>query len=148
MEQWEIEGHIEISDLVARYNANGDTGRFQQVIELFASDAVMDIGDGRVYEGLDEIATIFTSTRDRVAPSSGPAYIRHMTATHQVDLEDESTATGRCYYQVLTHVGLDHWGRYIDRYRRVEGRWLFAHRRVTVDGRSPGSLFAEGEDDA
>ena len=48
------------------------------------------------------------------------------------------TATSRCYYQVLTDRGLDHWGRYIDRYRRVDGRWRFAERKVTTDGVIPG----------
>jgi hypothetical protein len=64
-----------------------------------------------------------------------------MTATHQIDLVDPSHATGRCYYQVLTAIGLDHWGRYVDRYAVVDGRWSFVERRVTVDGRSPDSIF-------
>jgi hypothetical protein len=42
---------------------------------------------------------------------------------------------------VLTSVGLDHWGRYMDDYRVVDAQWRFARRRVTVDGRSPASLF-------
>ena len=130
-----------IRDLVARYNANADTGRFAEVLELFASDAVMDI-EGRVHTGHDEILTIFTGVRDH--PSGGsPRYVRHLTATHQIDVLDDSTAKGRCYYQVLTSVGLDHWGRYIDEYRVEGGRWRFARRRVTVDGRSTDSLFPE-----
>jgi hypothetical protein len=141
MEQWEAIARESIRDLVARYNANGDTARFAQVLELFAPDAVMDISDGRVYRGLDEIATIFTGVRDHVSSSAALTYVRHLTGTHQVDLVDESTATGRCYYQVLTSVGLDHWGRYVDDYRVVDGHWRFASRRVTVDGRSPASLF-------
>jgi hypothetical protein len=48
-------------------------------------------------------------------------------------------ARGRCYYAVLTDRGLDHWGRYVDEYRREGERWLFAKRRATVDGRAPGS---------
>jgi hypothetical protein len=141
MEQWETSARESIRDLVARYNANGDTGRFAQVLELFAPDAVMDIGDDRVYTGLDEIATIFTGVRDHVSSSAALTYVRHLTATHQIDLVDESTATGRCYYQVLTSVGLDHWGRYVDDYRVIDGQWRFGRRRVTVDGRSPASLF-------
>jgi hypothetical protein len=141
MERWEAVARESIRDLVARYNANGDTGRFAQVLELFAPDAVMDIGGGRTYDGLDEIATIFTGVRDHVSSSSALTYVRHLTATHQIDLVDQSTATGRCYYQVLTSVGLDHWGRYMDEYRVIEGQWRFARRRVTVDGRSPVSLF-------
>ena len=34
--------------------------------------------------------------------------------------------------------GLDHWGRYIDRYGVVDGRWMFTERSVTMDGYIPG----------
>ena len=70
-----------------------------------------------------------------------PKYLRHMTSTLQIDLIDPSSATSRCYYAVLTHIGLDHWGRYLDRYRAVDGAWRFADRRVTLDGRSEHALF-------
>jgi hypothetical protein len=142
MEPWVLEAREEIRDLVARYNANGDTGRFEQVMELFAPDAVMDVGDGRTYTGTDEIAMIFTGARDGVDYGEQPVYLRHMTATHQIDVIDRTRATGRCYFQVLTAIGLDHWGRYVDEYKVVDGRWRFAKRRVTVDGRSPNALFA------
>ncbi|MND03701.1 hypothetical protein D3C83_236570 [compost metagenome] len=46
---------------------------------------------------------------------------------------DESHATGRCYFFVLTRIGLDHWGRYLDDYRVVDGAWRFARRRVLPD---------------
>jgi hypothetical protein len=144
MERWELEAREAIRDLVARYNANGDSGRFAQVIELFAPDAEMELDDG-VRRGHDEIMTIFTGTRDRVRSGGAPVHMRHMTATHQIDLIDPSTARGRCYYQVLSPIGLDHWGRYIDEYRTVEGTWRFARRRVTTDGRSPQSLFVAAE---
>ncbi|NNE74546.1 MAG: nuclear transport factor 2 family protein [Acidimicrobiales bacterium] len=147
MESWETIARESIRDLVARYNANGDTARFEQVLELFADDAVMVLPDG-TYSGKDEIMTIFTGTRDNLGrddaeTTAPPPYIRHHTSTHQIDLVDDHTAKGRCYYQVLTPVGLDHWGRYVDTYRVVDGRWRFAERRVTVDGRNPDSLFPE-----
>jgi hypothetical protein len=31
--------------------------------------------------------------------------------------------------------GLDHWGRYLDRYEEQHGRWLFTQRRALPDGR-------------
>ena len=40
---WELVARESIRDLVARYNANGDSGRFDQVMALFAPDAVMEI---------------------------------------------------------------------------------------------------------
>src|SRR3954464_15685043 len=43
MEQWELVAREAIRDLVARYNANGDSGRIDEVIALFAPHAVLDI---------------------------------------------------------------------------------------------------------
>ena len=69
MELWELDARESIRDLVTRYNSNGDTGRFPQVLELFAPDAVMETvtpdGAAHVYRGRDDIATIFTGTRER-----------------------------------------------------------------------------------
>jgi uncharacterized protein (TIGR02246 family) len=144
VELWELVAREEIRDLVARYNANGDSGRFEQVLELFAPDAVMDINDGRVYRGREEINEIFTGARDRADYGDRPVYLRHMTATLQIDLIDQGSARGRCYYQVLTAAGLDHWGRYVDEYTTVDGRWRFASRRVTTDGRVKDSIFGKG----
>jgi uncharacterized protein (TIGR02246 family) len=147
MDITELESREGIRDLVTRYNSNGDSGRFEQVMELFTDDAVMEVPGG-IHRGKEEILTIFTGTRSRLdeASTDTPGYVRHYTATHQIDLIDESRANGRLYYQVLTPIGLDHWGRYMDQYRRVDGRWLFAHRKVTNDGQSPGSLFPAAAD--
>jgi len=136
MELWELGARESIRDLVARYNANADAGRFDDVLALFAGNATMTI-PGRTYQGSAEIRSIFTSTRDRAIP--GP--VRHHTSTHQIDLVDETAATGRCYFTVITAIGLDHWGRYVDAYAQIDGRWVFADRQVTVDGYSPTSSF-------
>src|SRR5258708_28172841 len=92
-----------IRDLVARYNANGDTGRFEQVLALFAPDAVMEL-DGETLRGRDAIAGLFERTRALVTASATGAertHLRHFTATHQIDVVDADHATGRCYFQVL-----------------------------------------------
>lgn len=145
MELWELVARESIRDLVARYNANGDSGRFDEVLALFAPDAVMDVESAGVRTGHDEIRTIFTGARDRADWGLGPRYLRHVTGTHQIDVVDERRATGRCYYFVLTAVGLDHWGRYVDEYRVVDGAWRFSKRKVTVDGRSPDTRFARND---
>lgn len=148
MDTWELDARESIRDIVTRYNSNGDTGRFAQVLELFAEDAVMETGgpdgEAHVYRGRDEIATIFTGARDRWAESLGarqaPGYIRHCVFTHQIDVIDQTHARGRCYFQVLMAHGLDHWGRYFDEYERRDGRWVFTHRKVTTDGKVAGSV--------
>lgn len=143
MEQWEAIAREEIRDLVARYNACGDSGRFDQLIDLFWDDAEMEIAgpDGPdVRRGADEIRAIFTGTAARWKANDVPAqperrhHIRHCVATLVIDLDDPAHASGYCYYQVLMPHGLDHWGRYFDRYEARDERWRFARRRVTRDG--------------
>lgn len=135
MDQWEVVARERIRDLVARYNANGDSGRFPAVIDLFLDDASLEI-PGATYHGKTEILGMFESAAQKTGQGkeAKARFIRHFTATLQIDVESETSAKSRCYYAVLTERGLDHWGRYIDKYRRLDGQWLFWHRRVTVDG--------------
>ena len=140
MERWELVARESIRDLVARYNANADSGRFDQVLECFAPDAVMEL-DGRPYRGHEEIRSIFTGAADLAGRGPGPVMVRHHTSTLQIDVAGPDAASSRCYYQVLGANGLDHWGRYVDGYTRSGGVWRFSHRRVTTDGHSPESRF-------
>ena len=143
MEDWEIEARESIRDLVARYNANGDSGRFDEMLELFAEDAVMETpGDRR--EGRAAIRAMFEGIAETPSGTPRARFVRHFTATHQIDVLDRAHARGRAYYTVLTDQGLDHWGRYVDDYRRVEGRWLFAHRRALLDAAVPGGWGDRG----
>jgi 3-phenylpropionate/cinnamic acid dioxygenase small subunit len=143
-----------IRDVVARYNSYGDAGKFDRLWDLFADDAVMEVsparGERATHTGLEEIKRIFTGAQDRVqaqVESAAPTYIRHFTATHQIDLVDADHATGRCYFAVIIgggsgRGGLDHWGRYIDEYVRLDGTWRFQRRRVDVEGSIESSWFA------
>jgi ketosteroid isomerase-like protein len=146
MEQWELVARESIRDLVARYNANADSGRFDPLMELFAPDAVMELS-GEVYTGHDEIRTIFTSTADSITtdaaePEQGTRHLRHFTSTLQIDVESPTAARSRCYYHVLMAHGLDHWGRYVDEFGVVDGRWRFTRRRVATDGVNPDGWAA------
>ena len=144
MELWELVARESIRDLVGRYNSNGDSGRFDAVLELFAPHAVMEVPAG-VHEGIDSIRTIFTGAQTNVKSlpaAGGRMYIRHFTSSLQIDLVDPTHARSRCYYQVIQPHGLDHWGRYIDEYELLDGRWLFSRRTVTMDGYKPGGMGA------
>ena len=138
MEAWELDAREQIRGLVAAYNALGDRGRLDGVMALFADAAVMDVGDGRTYEGVDQIRTIFTGTRDSILDGGdGPRFLQHHTTGLHVTLAGRDEATGHAYFTVMTDRGLDHWGRYQDAYRPVGDVWLFASRRVRIDGYTP-----------
>lgn len=156
MDLWELTARECIRDLVARYNANADAGRFAEVEALFTADAVVELtsldGGTRTFEGRDAIGSLLAGTRaawdperDRVAAgdrgqAGGRHHVRHFVATHQIDLVDRDHARGRSYYLVLMRHGLDHWGRYVDEYEAKDGEWRIAHRRVLSDGHAPDAL--------
>jgi hypothetical protein len=139
----ELIAREQIRDLVARYNATADSGRFDDTIEVFADDAVMEVGD-EVLAGRHAIRSLFAATKDSIADRAGdqPRYVRHLTATLQIDVTSPTEAKGRCYFQVLLPHGLDHWGRYLDSYGLVDGRWVITHRRVIIDGWAEGGWAA------
>jgi len=141
MELEELIARESARDLVARYNACGDADELDAMVALFADDAVMDVGPWGQHAGIEAIRAFFEGVR-RPANEDGAAgsrrFIRHFTATHRIDVEDDEHARGQCYFAVLTSGGLDHWGRYIDRYVLQRGEWRFAHREVVVEGVTPG----------
>ena len=146
MEVWELIARESIRDLVARYNASGDAGRFDETLALFSEEATLEVVPQRIYRGRDEIRSLFTAAASAPVRSGGatsPHLLRHFTASHQIDIVGPADARGRCYFAVLTAVGLDHWGRYVDEYCRPDDRWLFRSRRVTIDASVEGS-WAEG----
>jgi len=137
MDPGEATAREEIRELVARYNQWGDSGRLSELTGLFCDAATLEFGSAR-YDGRAAIGEMFAAAAAETREGDATRYIRHFVATHSIEVEEEDRATGRCYFLVLTDRGLDHWGRYADAYRREGGRWLFAGRRVTVDGQVPG----------
>ena len=136
MELWELVARESIRDLVARYNANGDAGRIDQVLALFAPDASMEVG-GEWHHGREAIRGIFTGAADRFAKLPNFTHLRHSTTTLQIDLADRTHARSRCYFSVLMDHGLDHWGRYLDEFGVVDGEWLITKRTITTEGVAP-----------
>ena len=69
--------------------------------------------------------------------------MRHFTSTLQIDLTGPEEASSRCYYQVLTTHGLDHWGRYLDNYEVIGGHSALSPGAVnssTAASRTVGPL--------
>jgi 3-phenylpropionate/cinnamic acid dioxygenase small subunit len=139
----ELAAREAIRDLVARYNANGDSGRFDAMLALFAEDATLEL-EAETLHGKPDIRAFFERVAERTGPGRASTFVRHFTATHQIDVLSADEARGRCYYAVLTDRGLDHWGRYLDEYRRHAGRWLFQRRKVTLDAAVPGGWGDRG----
>ncbi len=143
MELWELIGRESIRDLVARYAHAADGGRFDELAALFAPDGVLETPDRVEHRGSDAIRTFLGGTKSSLAAATTAPYIRHHVSNLRLDIADADSATGAAYFFVVTERGPDHWGRYRDRYVRLDERWRFAHRRVRLDGYAPGSWAAE-----
>ena len=138
---WRARAEIEIRALVHRYNAVGDAGRVDEFVDLFVPDAVFVVtGLAEPFVGRDGIQKMVREANDdlRSWEHEGPLHLRHFTSTHQVDFDAPTEARGRVYYQCLMPHGLDHWGRYTDQYRMVDGTWRFAARTEARDGMVAG----------
>jgi hypothetical protein len=143
VESTELAAREGIRALVARYNATGDRGRIDEMVALFSEDAILELPGEPSHTGRAAISEFFQSiaagSRSDAQSSKRPGYIHHHVSTHDIHLEAPDRARGTSYFQVLTAIGLDHWGRYIDTYQCIDGHWLFARRTIHVDGRTPGS---------
>jgi hypothetical protein len=144
VELWELVARESVRDLVARYNANGDNGRLDQMVALFTDDAVLET-DGSSVKGHAAIHGFFADAARMFGGSRGFTHLRHFTSTQQIDIQSNIRATSRCYFAVIMDHGLDHWGRYLDDFGFVQERWLITGRRVLVDGRVANSVLVSGD---
>ena len=143
MDVTELAARESIRDLVARYAHAADRGRFDEVATLFTERGSLHLPDGRQLVGREEILAFLTGTGTEIRAATTRPLVRHHVSSHRIILDEDGTATGFAYFLVVSERGPDHWGRYADRYARTDGSWLFAERRVRLDGFAPGSVAAE-----
>ena len=146
MDVWELVAREEIRELVARYAHCADSGRFEEMVGLFAEDGVLEIVDREELHGRQAIHDFLVATATRFRESPAPRSIRHHVTSLRIEVSAPGEATSASYFLVVGEHGPDHWGRYRDRYAHRDGRWLFARRQVRVDGRAPSSAIAHRDD--
>ncbi|RAV02814.1 nuclear transport factor 2 family protein [Mycolicibacter senuensis] len=133
-----------VRDTYARYNHAGDRGQLEQLSACFSEDGILEVKGGFTARGRGEIVAALSDLGPRVARTDTPPpgahhIVRHyvanllFTAVHPERIETQA------YFVVFQVDAADHWGRYRDVLVPVGDRWLFAHRRVSVDGKRPGS---------
>ena len=142
MELAELAAREALRDLVAAYAHAADSGRFDEVAGLFAPDGVLETPDHVEHRGREAIRAFLGGTGAALAGATSVPIIRHHVSNLRLAVTGRDDATGAAYFLVITERGPDHWGRYRDRYVRRDDRWLFAHRRVRLDGWAPGGWAA------
>jgi SnoaL-like protein len=133
-----------VRDTYARYNHAGDRGRVAELAECFTEDGVLEVKDRFAAHGRSEIAAVLGEVAAQFprtdAPPPGTHHImRHYVANLLFTSIGPDRIHSEAYFAVFLVDTVDHWGRYRDELVPVDGRWLFARRLVSVDGKRPGS---------
>ena len=142
METWELAVRESVRQSLADYTAATDRFDLAALAACFCTDGVLEFTGGS--EPLTGPAAIESGLAAAMAgpPSrKAPTYVRHHVSSVRFESVGRDNVRVSSYFAVLTDVGLDHWGRYRDVLASCQGRWLFAHRRITVDGFAAESLM-------
>jgi hypothetical protein len=140
---WELVAREQIRDTLARYNWSGDAGRLEGLAETFCPDGVLEIRGLEPLRGRAEIVSFLGGVTGNVARDVGvKPVVRHNLANVLFTGLTPDRAEVSSYFTVVTHIGLDHFGRYRDILVPSDGTWLINHRKVSTDWAAPDSAMA------
>ncbi len=143
MEIWELLIREQIRDTIARYNWVGDAGRLDDLADTFCADGVLEIRGFEPLRGRPEIVAFLGGVTGNVAAGAGvKRIVRHNVANLLFDAVTRDQAQVSCYFTVVTHIGLDHVGRYRDTLVPDGDIWLIKHRKVSTDWAASNSVMA------
>ena len=144
MEIWELTAREQIRDTLARYNWSGDAGRLDGLAETFCTDGVLEIRGGAELRGRSEIVAFLGGVTGQLASNAAvKPIVRHNLANVLFTALTPDEAHVSSYFTVVTHIGLDHFGRYRDTLVPVGDTWLIKHRKVSTDWAAPQSAMAQ-----
>ena len=143
MEIWELTAREHIRDTLARYNWSGDAGRLDGLAETFCADGVLEIRGSSELRGRSEIVAFLGGVTGQLASNAAvKPIVRHNLANVLFTALTPDQAHVSSYFTVVTHIGLDHFGRYRDTLVPVGDTWLIKHRKVSTDWAAPESAMA------
>jgi len=147
----EVAAHYGIRQTIAKYTVAGDARDPKLFDDLWAYDAVFEFDGwpplpGFRCEGIEEIharsaSWVPLSVAAQDPAMHGTSFVRHNLTSCLIELTGNATAEALTYFIVMTDIGPDHSGTYRDKFLRDGSRWLFSHRRIALDWRSPDSCF-------
>jgi hypothetical protein len=123
-----------LTELVARLSVAVDRADESAIIECYAEDSYDDHG---AFKGSG------AEFAEMICGSSGPGAMmamHHLLGQSVFDVEDDG-AWGETFFVMHAVVGErvhSAFGRYLDYFRRIDGKWKLSFRRVVPDHTFPG----------
>lgn len=143
MDAREAVAREEIRDVISRYTHAGDGGDLDALVCCFAETGVLEIAGRDILEGRGAIHEHLQGVVRELADRTTRPLLRHHVSSVRVELTGPDSASASSYFLVFTEAGLDHWGRYLDRFAHSGERWEIARRVVRVDGSTPDSRMVD-----
>src|SRR5690606_29691409 len=129
----------EIEDLMARYLFAIDYFDWDAYIATFAPDAELEFASG-TSRGRDAIRTAVTNFSQGIGrfyhtEDGKPAKLRHVILQSAIRVEGDRAWARTQWVEMANHgpgdeMKMGTYGIYDDEFKRVDGRWLIARRRV------------------
>jgi hypothetical protein len=144
MDSWELEVRESVRQTLSDYTAATDRFDLRALAQCFEPHGVLEFSGGdeplqgpeAIEAGLGAAMAGEPDTARRAV-----SHVRHHVSSIRFGQVARDRVEVSSYFAVHTDIGLDHWGRYRDVLVPREARWLFAHRRIRVDGFATGSLM-------
>ena len=141
-----LEDREDIRALRDSYHACINDGRYDDIGALFTKDAVVVLDYLARYEGRAAIDAGFRAMGERER-----FFIKQFIHSHRITLDDadDDAATGSAYLDArYGRYGVSYMvaGRYDDRYRRVDGVWLFARMDAVLYYTVPAGVGWTGDE--
>jgi hypothetical protein len=126
---------------VSRYNSAIDRSAYPELVEVFTPDGIMAFGGQARFEGCEKIIAALTAGAQRRGALDANNFQRHLLGNSIINVIDERTARSVHYIVVITELGVDHSGVYVDDFVKSGDRWLIAHRAANLEWVRPDSRF-------
>jgi SnoaL-like domain len=126
---------------VSRYNSAIDRSAYAELADVFMPDGSMAFGGHARFQGRDAIIAALTAGAEKRGAFDPKNFQRHLLGNSIINVIDDKTARSVHYIMVVTEIGLDHSGLYVDDFVKAGDRWLIAHRQGNLEWVRPDSRF-------
>jgi hypothetical protein len=144
----EKEINLKIEELLARegirytmerYVSAVDRRSYSELSEVFTSDGIIIFGSTARYVGRDEIIIKMTENAQNRGVDNEEKFQRHFLGLPMINLIDHNHARAVTYLFMASELGFDASGVYLDKFIKIEDRWLIAERRGNMEWGRPDS---------
>jgi len=127
---------------IGRYCSAIDRGCYEELTEVFTPDAVATFCNAPALVGPHGMISTMTRAAEARGSNLPQNFQRHLLGNSIINVLDSQNAKAVHYIIVISELGPDHSGVYIDDFVKYGDRWLIARRQANVEWARPDSRFA------